>query len=60
MKPGHMWAGTRVGGVGTRVGDWGRGVSGGSGPGGKGIAEEKLSDIYFKCLWGWDASSPSL
>ena len=46
-QPGQVGAGTRVGGVGTRVGDWGGGVSGGSGPGGKGIAEEKVSDIYF-------------
>lgn len=34
--------------MGTRVGDWGRGVSGGSGPGWKGIAEEKLSDYLFQ------------
>ena len=60
-QPGQVGAGTREGGGGTRVGDWDRGVSGGSGPGGNGIAEEELSDIYCKLpVWGWDAGPPPL
>ena len=60
-QPGQVGAGTSEGGGGTRVRDWDRGVSGGSGPGGNGIAEEELSDIYCKLpVWGWDAGPPPL